>query len=215
MIAFFGTGLMHSMLANRDAILDLVWVDLVVNMHLLSIARVGLAKEKLTKPEVVLICAYPFDQRHFLCRYDHIMKAQRKFPYSKCFGHYNIQMISCPYYFALRVIVYQVIPSIFVDLLLKASNMKPMAMSAQRKMFAGCKDLAYFCSKSLPGDGPTELANLVLLSKNSPFSVQSYFEAFNMDSTDGCYDSLLLGTRKYLLRDDESSLPAARRRYKM
>lgn len=214
-VAFFGTGLMHSFYCKPNSILDVVWADLVVNMHLLNIARIGLMKDKLKKPEVALICAYPQDQLKLRERYDWIVKTQRKYPFSKCFGHYNLKTVSCYYYFVLRVLVYQVVPSIFLDMLLRASNIRPMAMFAQRKMFAGSKELVHFCTRSFQSDGATNIADLLRLSRDSVFKIDSTFETINDAGIETSYKAYLMGTRKYLLKDDESTLPAARKRYKM
>lgn len=215
MIAFFGTGLMHSMYAKPHAILDMMYADLVVDVHLLSIARVGLMKEKLTKPEVVLMCSYPFDEFDLENQLNHLARIQKKLPFSKCFGDYNIEMVPCYYNFVLRVLAYQVVPSLLVDLLLRASKIRPIAMSSQRKMFVANKEMGFFTTRSFQSAGITHLGDLVVLSKESVFSVDSLFQQTNDVCLENAYGSFIAGTRKYLLRDDDSTLPAARRRYKM
>lgn len=214
-VAFVGTGLLHSVYANPDAFLDVMWADLVVNVHILSIARVGLKKQKLTKPEVVLICCYPHDKANFKVRFDRIVEAQRRNPFSKCFGHYNVKIVSCYYHYVIRFVVYQVLPSIFLDLILKALKMKPMVLASQRKLFAGSKDLEYFCSRSFHSDGVTNLAELMLMTKDADFKLDSLFMSTNDAAIATSFDALVLGTRRYLSKEDDSSLPSARKRYKM
>lgn len=213
--AFVGTGLLHSLHAQPHEILDVIWADLVVNLHLLSIARVGLLKQKLKKPEVVLICAHPYDQFDFNARFDKICNAHKKYPYAKCFGNYNVKMVPCYYHFVLRFLIYQALPSLFVDVLLRAIKIKPIAMLSQRKFFAGNKEIIYFLSKSYKSNGVTHLAELVLMSKESDFKIDSLFQQTNDVSVGKSYKAIALGNRRYLLKEDDSSLPAARKRFKM
>lgn len=214
-VAFYGTGLLHSMYANPNEILDVVFADLVVNIHLLSIARVGLMNQKPEQPEVVLICAHPYDPFPLKNRYEYITTAEKKHPFSKCFGSYNIKMVPCYYHFVLRFLVYQVVPSLILDIFLKAFKLPAIAMSSQRKIFVGSKDLEHFLHRSYKSDGVSNLAELVVMSKESDFKIDSLFQQTTEVNIQNSYDSFVSGTRKYLLRDDESSLPAARKRYRM
>lgn len=208
-----GTGLSHSVYANPHTILDVVWADLVVNVHLLSIARMGLEAEKLSKPDVVLICCYPYEQFDFKLRFEWIIRAQKKVPFAKCFGQYNLKIVPCYYHYLLRFLLYQVVPSFFLDLLLRAFKIDPMVMKSQRKLFVGAKEVEPFCNRTYKSGGVTHLAKLLLLSKNSTFNIDSLFQQTNDESIEKSYKTFVLGNRKYLMKEDESSLPAARKRY--
>lgn len=214
-VALVGTGLFHSLHAKPNEILDVMWADLIVNLHLLSIARYGLNQEKLPKLEVVNMCGCTYDNTTFKQRFKIVCDSQRKFPFAKCFGNLNIRMVPCYYRFVLRFLAYQVLPSIFLDLLLRAFKMKPMAMTIQRKLFVGTKDLAFFMSRSFKSNGVTNLADLVLLSKESDFKIESLFQQTNDRAIASSYEAFVLGNRRYLLKEDDSSLPAARKRLKM
>uniref|UniRef100_T1GCX2 Fatty acyl-CoA reductase n=1 Tax=Megaselia scalaris TaxID=36166 RepID=T1GCX2_MEGSC len=83
-IAFLGTGLLHSLYGKPHETLDVIWSDLVVNIHLLSIARIGLLEQKLSKPEIVLICAYPHDPFDLSSRMKYVVQSQENLPFAKC-----------------------------------------------------------------------------------------------------------------------------------
>lgn len=214
-VAFVGTGLSHSLYAKPDAVIDVVWSDFVVNVHLLSIARMGLQAEKLSKPDVVPICCYPYEQFDFKTRFEWITNVQKKVPFAKCFGHYNFKIVPCYYHYVFRFLLYQVVPSLFLDLLLRAFKIKPMVMKSQRKLFIGIKEVEPFCTRTYKSDGVTHLAKLLLLAENSTFNIDSLFQQTNDVSLEKSFKTFALGNRKYLMKEDESSLPAARKRYRM
>lgn len=206
---------MHSLYGKPHETLDVIWSDLVVNIHLLSIARIGLLKQKLSKPEIVLICAYPHDPFDLSSRMKYVVQSQEKLPFAKCFGFYSIKVVSCYYHYLLRVVLYQLLPSMLLDLLLRIFKIKPMLMTFQRKVFAGSKELFYFVSRSYRSAGITHQDKLFEMADSSVFKINSLYEQTSNANAKRSYDAFVLGNRKYLMKEKDSTLTSARRRYKM
>ncbi|KAL5273197.1 hypothetical protein ACFFRR_000141 [Megaselia abdita] len=207
--AFWGTGLMRTTYSNPDVHFDVVFLDLVVNLTLIKAAHMSLNPRK-ENPQVQLICSKDI-HKFGLCT-KNMKRTMSKYPFDKSIWyHGRIVLTTCYVYFVLRVIFYQIIPSLMLDQLMKSFGVKPMLMALQRKSFLGNKEIAFFAFHSFPNTGITDKQELKELAENTDFTITRHI--FCLETEEGrkeIYNKFVLGCRRFLLNESDETLPYAR-----
>lgn len=208
---------MHSFLGQPDVKLDMIFSDLVVNLHLLSIVRqASKPVQERSNPDIVLICGSEYDPYTLGLKLENVNRASRKYVYNKCFGYFDLKTVTCYYHFLLRFFIYQIIPSFFLDILLKFLKIKPFVMRTQRKIFTGNMEIAFFVFNSFKNAGITNLEELEALGRGNDFDIRSSLYSQQEDSSrKATYEEFVLSNRKFLLKEKDSSIPKARRKLTM
>lgn len=212
--AFWGTGLMRTAYSSKDVNFDLVFLDLVVNLMLIKASHMAM-KPRRKNPQVMLICSA--DIHSFGKCTKNMKRTMSKYPFDKSIWyHGRVVLTTCYFYFVFRILIYQVIPSLVLDRVLKRMGIKPMLMALQRKSFLGNKEITFFAFNSFPSTGITDKEELKELADGTDFSITH--QLFCLETEKGrkeLYEKFVLGCRRYLLKESDATLPYARIKMKM
>lgn len=216
-VSAFGTGLLRTMYASRDTIMDIIYLDVVVNLHILNIVRFcSIVESSDERLDIALICAGYLDSFKLSKRIEMVEMMQSKTPFVKCIWHPALTITPCFYYFKFRYIFYQVLPSLLLDLVLRAFRIRPIIMSLQRRIFTGALEMHYFLTHTIHSYGISNLFELQKLGDGGKFDVESMVFVQLMESTaKSTYQEFVLSNRRYILKENDDSIPFARRQYKM
>lgn len=174
----FGTGLYRSTFGRGDISLDVVYLDLVVKSLLLKIFDLGTSTDHHPGTKVMLVCGGELDPFNYDGKMSKSREAFEKYPFMKCFWYPgNVTTTFYPYYL-WRVYIYQLIPSLLIDLILKSLGKPPVAMALQRRAHTGNMELKHFLANSFQSDGITELKRFNEVSTSSDF--KGSFGDFNI-----------------------------------
>lgn len=127
-------------------------------------------------------------------------------PFNDQLWHVDSNVTSSKFLYYLQVIVFHIIPGFFLDILLRIFGKKPMLVKLQRKIYIANMAVQYFLTnewaflntRALALDKsllPEDAKNFSF--KADDFNVYEYFL------------NAMKGGRKYLLKEDESTLEAA------
>ncbi|EDS42239.1 conserved hypothetical protein [Culex quinquefasciatus] len=117
----------------------------------------------------------------------------------------------CKYVYYLLFFLYQVVPSMFLDMALKARGKKPFLLKLQRKVFDAQMSLKYFTDNEwvFKTDNFRNLAHDLLESDRETFSI-----AYMCLGMQEYYRRCILGGRRYLMRESDDTIPAAKEKLK-
>lgn len=212
MSAFYGTGMLRTIFAKKNVHFDLVFLDLVVNLTLIKAAHMAW-KQSLTRienPQILLICSE--DIHTFAKCTNNTRKTMNKYPFDKSIWyHGKIVVTACYSYYLLRVIIYQIIPSFILDRIFMKMGVKPMMMAFQRKAFLGNKEIVFFTFNTFPNTGITDQQELKEFAEDTSFSISQ--QLFCLEKEEGkkeAYNKFVLGSRRFLMKEHDATLPYAR-----
>lgn len=127
-------------------------------------------------------------------------------PFNNQLWHVNSNVTSSKFFYYLQVIFFHILPGFFIDLLLRLFGKQPMLVRLQRKIYIANMAVQYFLTNEWAFLNKNSLA----LDKSLlPEDVENF--SYKADEFD-VYDYLLRamkGARKYLLKENESTLEAA------
>lgn len=110
-------------------------------------------------------------------------------------------------YYKIRVLLWQVIPAIFLDLLFRLFNKPPILISAQRKIIFLISVIYNYMTYPYQFD-TTRFENL----KNELNEVDAkLFYTYLVDTKDLFELVNYVGTRKYILKEKDENIPRARK----
>lgn len=214
--AMFGTGLYRTTYGKSDLRLDLIFLDLVVKALLLKMYQMTSRETKAITPHIILINAGDFDPHNYDERLKYTLEALEKYPFAKCFWYPGNVTTTIYLYYLWRVFIYQLIPSFTLDLLLKAFGRPPVALSLQRRAHIGNMELSYFLANSFKSKEPEELKEFRLSAVESDFDIGDHFEIMQTEEGRAAsYETHVIGIRRHLLKEDDSSMKASLKRFKM
>lgn len=111
-----------------------------------------------------------------------------------------------------RFIVLQFIPALLIDFLFIITGHKPWLTRIQKKIFTTLNIISYFLKQQWYWDNTNYKSLYENLSPSDKITFD--FDATKIDYIDYVKD-WLSGSRRFILKLDDSSLPAARRRLKI
>lgn len=216
-IAMFGTGLYRTTFGRGDVQLDIIYLDLVVKMLLLKIYDLA-SSETIHCPEtkIMLVCGGVADPYNYYDKMKYCREAMERYAFVKCFWYPgNISTTFYPYYL-WRVYIYQLAPSLFLDLTLKLLGKPPIAMALQRRAHTGNMELKHFLSNTFQNNGIDERKRLSEVAMNTDFNLSEYEETMKtILGRHQCYGTFILGIRRHLLKEDDCTIPTALIKFKM
>lgn len=201
-----GKGVIRSMLCNADYLSDLIPCDMAVNATIALAWQVG--TDKSTKPTILNATTNQENPISWGDALEIGKKHVLENPFSQPLWYPGGRLTSSRLLHWIAVIFFQTIPAYLLDILLVVTGNKPFLVRVQTRAKSGLELLQYYTMKQwvFRNDNMRNLQHRL-----SPADKETFF----MDTKLICWNEYLLiyilGTRKYFLKDDPSTLPRARR----
>ncbi|XP_048405228.2 fatty acyl-CoA reductase 1-like isoform X3 [Stegostoma tigrinum] len=204
-----GKGILRTMRATNDAVADLIPVDVVVNLTLATGWYTAVHRPKTT---LIYNCTTgginPF---HWGEIEYHVISTFKRNPLDQAFRRPNANITSNYLINQYWIAVSHKAPALVYDLYLRLTGQKPRMMKIFNRLHKSMMLLEYFSSKSW--DWSSENMNMLL----SQLSLEDK-RGFNFDVRQLHWpeyiENYCIGTKKYVLNEDMSGLPAARQHLK-
>ncbi|XP_055680435.1 putative fatty acyl-CoA reductase CG5065 [Lutzomyia longipalpis] len=125
----------------------------------------------------------------------------------------NATITACYVFYKITLILFQVIPGIFFDLIFRIIRKKPIALSIMRKFHFASSSLSYFMFRDwfFVNDNCFNLMNDIKYEDMEEFGFDFYE---GMEMKEYMYQSSM-GGRRFLMRQKDEDLPRARRNYRI
>ncbi|XP_075998005.1 fatty acyl-CoA reductase 1 isoform X2 [Genypterus blacodes] len=204
-----GKGILRTMKASNDAVADLVPVDVVINATLAAAWYSG--SQQLNRPKNILVynCTTgginPFRWGEVENCINMTFKTN---PLEKAFRRPNVNLRSNPFTNQYWTTVSHTLPALLYDCYLGLTGQKPRMMKTITRLHKAMMVLEYFTSHSWVWNTDNMT---MLLGQMSPDDKK----VFNFDVRQLHWaeymESYCMGTKKYVLNEELSGLPAARK----
>ncbi|XP_010562069.1 PREDICTED: fatty acyl-CoA reductase 1 isoform X3 [Haliaeetus leucocephalus] len=201
-----GKGILRTMRASNDAVADLVPVDVVINMALAAAWYSG-----VNRPRNVMVynCTTggtnPF---HWGEVGHHIKLHFKKNIFKGAVRHPNLSFQSNPLLYQCWIAVSHRVPAFLYDLLLRLTGRKPWMMKTITRLHKALMLIEYFTSNSWIWN--TENMTM-LMNQLSPEDKKTFnFDVRQLHWAE-YMENYCMGTKKYVLNEEMSGLPAARK----
>lgn len=201
-----GKGVIRSMLCNPDYLTDIMPCDLVVNATITLAWKVGI--EQPTEPIFMNITESGKNPISWRFALDTGRKHALENPFSGPLWYPGGGFTTSKIVHWFSVLFLHIIPAYLLDTLLYLTGNKPFLVKVQNRVTTGLDLLQYYTTKewTFRNDMMKNLENSLSSSDR---------ETFFMNTKAICWNeyilAYILGTRKYCLKDDPSTLPRARR----
>ncbi|XP_016302889.1 fatty acyl-CoA reductase 1 [Sinocyclocheilus anshuiensis] len=200
-----GKGILRTMRASNDAVADLIPVDVVIN---LTLAAGWYTAVHRPKTALVYNCTTgginPF---HWGEIEHHVMSTFKRNPLEQAFRRPNANITSNYLIYQYWILVSHKFPALIYDLFLRLSGQKPQMMRIFNRLHKAIGLLEYFSSQ----DWEWNSDNMNMLM--SQLSAEDR-KTFNFDvrqlNWPEYIENYCIGTKKYVLNEDMSDIPAAR-----
>ncbi|XP_078424236.1 fatty acyl-CoA reductase 1 isoform X1 [Cetorhinus maximus] len=204
-----GKGILRTMRATNDAVADLIPVDVVVNLTLAAGWYTAVHRPKTT---LIYNCTTgginPF---HWGQIEYHVISTFKRNPLDQAFRRPNANITSNYLINQYWIAVSHKAPALVYDLYLRLTGQKPRMMKIFNRLHKSMMLLEYFSSNSW--DWSTDNMNMLM----SQLSLEDK-RGFNFDVRQLHWpeyiENYCIGTKKYVLNEDMSGLPAARQHLK-
>lgn len=211
-----GTGLMRTLYGYENIRLDKCPLDIGVKVLLLQIFRE--AKTKLTYvPRVeTKIAMFSSSQVDRTVMMDEVRLSKDKYlvweknPFNKTVWYPGLKITHCYLYYLMRVFLYQLIPSLFIDLLLRLFRIQPVVMNVQRKLFLAIRSMEHFVSTVYESSGITDMELLLKMSAETSFAFPEVKSCLNAKSQEHVYNMFTHSSKKFVLNEDNKHIEKAR-----
>ncbi|XP_061523172.1 fatty acyl-CoA reductase 1 [Phycodurus eques] len=200
-----GKGILRTMWANNDAVADLIPVDVVINLTLAAGWYTAVHKPKTA---LVYNCTTgginPF---HWGEIEHHVMSSFKRNPLEQAFRRPKVNITSNYLIYQYWILVSHKFPALLYDLVLRLTGQKPQMMRIFNRLHKAIGLLEYFSTQ----DWEWNSENIsMLMAQLSPEDRK----AFNFDvrqlNWPEYIENYCIGTKKYVLNEDMSDIPAAR-----
>ncbi|CAH0549647.1 unnamed protein product [Brassicogethes aeneus] len=197
-----GKGIMRSMYVNPDVRADYMPVDLVIKAMILVAWDKGLKKEENNLDIEIYNCSNNMNQTIYSGEmvymgrdllWDQPLENMLWYPHGSW-----ITTNFCLHY--IKIILYHLIPALFVDSLLRLTNHKPLLFKIQRKIYIANMALAYFLFQEWTFNN----TNILKLEEQIP---EKDKENFGYDKYSplaipyAFFKNAVIGAQKYLLKE--------------
>lgn len=200
-----GKGILRSMKCDNDGVADIIPVDIPVNM-LITVAWYT----AVMKPDHVLIyhstsgSVNPFTWGEME---NVVLNVWKKVPLDNCFRRPKVQLIQNEFLHDYYVMVSHLIPAYIADFGYYLLGKKPRMVRIYNKLHRSCGTLTYFTMQSWEWT----YNNLdMLIDHMSPEDKKMFYFDPRPLHWPTYLENYCLGTKKYLLNEDLSGVPAAR-----
>ncbi|KAM9771653.1 fatty acyl-CoA reductase 1 [Syngnathus typhle] len=200
-----GKGILRTMRANNDAVADLIPVDVVINLTLAAGWYTAVHKPKTA---LVYNCTTgainPF---HWGEIEYHVMSTFKRNPLEQAFRRPNANITSNYLIYQYWILVSHKFPALIYDLVLRLSGQKPQMMRIFNRLHKAISLLEYFSSQ----DWEWNSENIsMLMSQMSPEDRKTFNFDVRQLNWPEYIENYCIGTKKYVLNEDMSDIPAAR-----
>ncbi|XP_010881840.1 fatty acyl-CoA reductase 1 isoform X2 [Esox lucius] len=204
-----GKGILRTMRASNNAVADLVPVDVVINTTLAAAWHSG--SQRHTRPKSILVynCTTgginPFHWGEVEYCVNTVFKTN---PLEQAFRRPNVNLRSNPFTNQYWTAVSHTLPALLYDWYLRATGRKPRMMKTITRLHKAMMVLEYFTSHSWVWntDNVTMLMNQMDADDKRTFN----FDVRQLNWAE-YMENYCMGTKKYVLNEAESGLPAARK----
>lgn len=201
-----GKGVLRSMLGNSKSKVDIVPCDIAVNMTIALAWKVGVEQPKNT----VFVNNTLSDDNPITWKtaIDTGKKCVIANPFSGPLWYPGGGFTTSKIFHKLVVIFLQMIPAYLLDGLIILTGNKPFLVKVQDRIDYGTKLVQYYTTKEwiFKNEKMKELRNSM-----SPEDQKIFFTDLENIVWEDYINNYILGTRKYFLKEDPSTLPQARR----
>ncbi|XP_028843571.1 fatty acyl-CoA reductase 1 isoform X2 [Denticeps clupeoides] len=203
-----GKGILRTMRASNNAVADLVPVDVVINNTLAAAWYSGCRKNR-AKSILVYNCTTggvnPF---HWGEVEFHVISTFKRNPLEQAFRRPNVNLTSNHLINQYWIAVSHKAPAFLYDLYLRMTGRKPRMMKTITRLHRAMMVLEYFTSHSWTWktDNITMLLNQLSTEDKKVFN----FDVRQLHWAE-YMESYCMGTKKYVLNEELSGLPAARK----
>ncbi|XP_044042211.1 fatty acyl-CoA reductase 1 isoform X5 [Siniperca chuatsi] len=210
-----GKGILRTMRANNDAVADLIPVDVVINLTLAAgwytaVHRRKTEKQKNIRPKTALVynCTTgginPF---HWGEIEHHVMSSFKRNPLEQAFRRPNANITSNYLINQYWILVSHKFPALIYDLFLRLTGQKPQMMRIFNRLHKAIGLLEYFSSQ----DWEWNSENMsMLMSQLTPEDRKTFNFDVRQLNWPEYIENYCIGTKKYVLNEDMSDIPAAR-----
>ncbi|KAI4802945.1 hypothetical protein KUCAC02_006512 [Chaenocephalus aceratus] len=200
-----GKGILRTMRANNDAVADLVPVDMVIN---LTLAAGWYTAVHRPKSALVYNCTTgginPF---HWGQIEHHVMLSFKRNPLEQAFRRPNANITSNYLMNQYWILVSHKFPALIYDFVLRLSGQKPQMMRIFNRLHKAIGLLEYFSSQ----DWEWNSENMsMLMSQLTPEDRRTFNFDVRQLNWPEYIENYCIGTKKYVLNEDMSDIPAAR-----
>ncbi|KAG7455889.1 hypothetical protein MATL_G00245880 [Megalops atlanticus] len=204
-----GKGILRTMRANNDAVADLIPVDVVIN---LTLAVGWYTAVHRPKSALVYNCTTgginPF---HWGEIEHHVMSTFKRNPLEQAFRRPNANITSNYLINQYWILVSHKFPALIYDLFLRLSGQKPQMMRIFNRLHKAIGLLEYFSSQDWEWN--SENMNM-LMGQLSPEDRKTFNFDVRQLNWPEYIENYCIGTKKYVLNEDMSDIPAARQHLK-
>ncbi|KAG4071448.1 hypothetical protein HA402_011602 [Bradysia odoriphaga] len=205
-----GTGILRTVYGSGSVIPDMLPVDFAVNSFIVAAAFVGRNKcNDCPVYNCTTSSEAPISWNDFL---EVGKKAYVEFPSEKILWYPGGKMEPNTVLYLCRFIFLQFIPALFIDLMCIITGKKPWLTKIQRKIFTSLNIISYFLKRQWYWENNNYKSLYENLSPSDKFTFD--FDATKIDYLDYVKD-WLSGSRKFILKLDDSTLPAARQKLRV
>ncbi|KAM4523646.1 fatty acyl-CoA reductase 1 [Fundulus diaphanus] len=200
-----GKGILRTMRANNEAVADLIPVDMVINLTLAAGWYTAVHRPKTT---MVYNCTTgginPF---HWGEIEHHVMLSFKRNPLEQAFRRPNANITSNYLINQYWVLVSHKFPAFIYDLFLRLCGQKPQMMRIFNRLHKAISLLEYFSSQDWEWN--CENGNM-LMSQLTPEDRKTFNFDVRQLNWPEYIENYCIGTKKYVLNEDMSDIPAAR-----
>ncbi|KAL1453005.1 hypothetical protein WDU94_007182, partial [Cyamophila willieti] len=207
-----GTGVLHTYHYDAECVTEMVPVDMVVN-SMVATAWYTAKSKFISSQQQIPIYNYvssiqkPVTYNQFL---QHNIKHGMHWPTVRAVWYYSFWPTKSRTLFMILNLLLHTIPGLLLDTMASMLGKKPMLSSVYTKLSKVAVTLEYFAGRTWDWNNENVQK---LWEQLSPEDQEMFF--FDMGQMDWEYhaEALCLGLRLYLVNDDLSTLPAARRKW--
>lgn len=206
-----GAGVMRSMYSEPTLISDYIPVDLSIK-GLIMASRIRGTKKYEPSDEIKIYncCTGKIIQVTIGDIVNLGLNILEKYPHEKILWAPGGGITSWKYINYFRVLFFQLLPAIFIDMLLKLAGKKPMLIKVQRKLFIANQALQYYVLNQWTFSNKNLLALRSLLKKEDE---KDFYVDMNID-VQKFFENSTLGGKVHLLKERMENLPKAKAHFR-
>lgn len=211
-----GTGLMRTLYGDKNIRLDKCPLDICVKVLLLQVFREARTKINYVPREETKVAMFSSSQVDRTTMLEEVRLGKEKYqswektPFNKSVWYPGLKVTSCYPYYLIRVFLYQLIPSFFLDLLLRLFGIPPIVMSVQRKLFLAISSMEHFVSNVYESSGITDMELLLEMSSKTSFAFPEVNSCLDERTKEWVYNLFTISSKKFILNEDSTHIKKAR-----
>ncbi|XP_073829422.1 fatty acyl-CoA reductase wat-like [Musca autumnalis] len=201
------SGLMRTNYGSPNTVPDVIAVDICAKSLIVAAFKLGTHPPLTSRVEVEIFNCCSSSKRNFSYAdfNDFGKKLTLKMPYDKCLWFPDLPVTSYLVWHYFRFITLQIIPALFLDLLMIISGQKPMFIRLNRRFVTTGRVMQLF----IKNEWTFLNENFRALEKNISENEWSTFNFLGYSYNETYYYNLLKGVREFLLNEKPEPSSAA------